>query len=402
MRCMNRNRILLVILAVGAAFLIFNPFRGSKMQVNRLPRANSETVSSLASYVESHYLTPEAYIIRTFDSHQIVFLGEPGRIKQNVALVQRIIPDLYRHGVRNLGIEYALSSDQKEIDRLITARVYDQALADRILFDYLVIWGYKQYADIFKSAWAFNRTLRPGEPPFRIVGLGVAKNWQYLKTEADAKNPRVLHEVLSNGVPDAHMADIIEKSFIATNSKALIFAGTKSSFTSYANKDFAKTMQAMGFNETESAGNIIHDMIGEKSFTILFHQVWPAADNSHSEYPVAGLIDRLIRRLPAGERNAGFNIDGTPFADLPITRSAFSIGYAHLTLGRLTNGYIIQGPLSGYSPVDPIPSFITPANLQTALADFPGPKPGRISANDLNRYVTNSLTSLARYLGTFE
>ena len=399
---MNRNRILLVVLAVGAAFLIFNPFRGSKAPINRLPSANLDTVALLASYVERHYLTPENYIIKTFDNHQIVFLGEPGRIKQNVDLVRRIIPNLYRHGVRNLGIEYALSRDQQEIDRLTTAPVYDQALANKLLFDYLVVWGFRQYADIFKAAWAFNRTLPKGDPPFRIVGLGVAQDWQFLKTKADAQNPRVLHEVLSNGIPDQHMANIIERKFIATNSKALIFVSTASAFTAYINTAYAETMQKMGFNETERAGNIVHDMIGAKSFTILFHQLWPAKDNSHSDYPVGGLVDRVIKRLPASERNAGFNIDGTPFAELPITTSAFASGHRHLTFGQLTNGYIIQGPIADYSAVAPIPNFITPANLETALADFPGPKPGKVSAYNLNSYIRNSLTNLGSYLHSFE
>ena len=51
-------------------------------------------------------------------SHDIVFLGEFFKIRQNVQLVAALIPRLYAAGVRNLGIEYALSDDQEEIDAL--------------------------------------------------------------------------------------------------------------------------------------------------------------------------------------------------------------------------------------------------------------------------------------------
>ncbi|HUZ18757.1 MAG TPA: hypothetical protein VMV68_10230 [Spirochaetia bacterium] len=398
----NRNSIIIIVLIIGAAFLFFNPFGGGRQGAAKLPRADQQLVQQLSGYVEQHYQTPADYVLSELGSHTIVFLGEPSKISQNVDFVKSLIPQLYAHGIRNLGIEYALSSDQEKIDRLTTGPSYDPKLANRILFDYLVIWGYQGYADLFQAAWQLNHSLPPGAPPFHIIGLGVKQDWQYLVKKSDSQDPAILRQVFANGVPDQHMAQVIEKSILASGEKALIFTSTRSAFTAYRNSDYAQQMKKMGFSETERAGNIIYDMIGSKSFTILFHQPWPTTDVSSDVYPVGGAIDRMINALPADERSAGFSIDGTPFAALPVTNKSFSAGNSGLTLAGLCDGYIIQGPLSSYTPVAPIPDFIDAANLATARADFPGPKPGNISADDLNAFIKNSLTSLGRYYSALQ
>lgn len=403
---MNRNRILLAVLVVGAAVLLFVPLGRGGHGGKPLTPTDTTILTPLIGYVNAHYETPADYVVGTFDTHEIVFLGEYGKIKQNVELVQRLIPMLYNAGVRNLGIEYALSSDQPLIDKLTTAPVYDKSLANKILFDYLVIWGYQGYANLFKAAWRFNRSLPAGAPPFRIVALSVAENWQYIRTKNDANNPNILHEVFARGVPDVHMASIIEKRFLSTGEKALIYVSTKSAFTRYASEQYASSMRRMGFTQTKRAGNIIFGMIGRRSFTILFHQPWPGARSSGkgaaAVYPLGGVIDNLIAKLPADRRDAGFNVRGTVFGKLKLTHSEFAVGHPGMTFGDLCDGYIIQGKLSAYEPVAPIPSFINEQNIPRALSDFPGPKAGNLTPADLNRFIAQNLQNLGRFLSAYK
>lgn len=399
---MNRNRILLVVLIVGAAILLFIPFGRRGRSSANLPGVKADTVAPLVSYVQKHYETPEKYIVGSFANHEIVFLGEYGKIRQNVDLVQQLIPSLYAAGIHQMGIEYALSSDQGSIDKLLTAPSFDAALAKKILFDYLVIWGYQGYENIFKAAWSFNHSLPAGSPPFRIIGLSVAQDWQYIKTKKDAEDPAVLHKVFANGIPDVHMAQVIDKQFIAKGEKALIYLDVRSAFTRYRSSGYAENMKKMGFTQTERAGNLIYDKIGNKSFTILFHQPWPSSGaRVGAVYPVNGAIDHMIAKLPENERTAGFDVRGTVFGKLPLGASDFAKGQKGITLGQLCDGYIIQGPLSGYKPVRPIHDFITTSNVAAAVRLFPGPKVQDLKPENLNRFIAGNLDNLGRYLERF-
>ena len=392
-----------MVLIVGAALLLVIPFGRKRQETASLPSADQKTIAPLVSYVEANYQSPADYVAGSFASHDIVFLGEYGKVRQNVQLVADLIPKLYTRGVRELGFEYALSADQPLIDRLTTGPSFDENLAKKILFDYLVIWGYQEYSDVFKAAWSFNRSLPRGAKPFRIVGLSVAQDWQYIRTKQDADKPEILHKVFANGIPDVRMAQTIEKEILANGEKALIYADIRSSFTRYHNKGYAENMLKMGFSETERAGNLIYDKIGDRSFTILLHQPWPSATSSlGAVYPAGGLIDNVIAKLPSDRREAGFNVRGTPFGRIPLTASDFSKGYSSLTLGDLCDGYVLQGKLSSYQAVTPIADFVTEGNLADAIREFPGPKVENLKPSNLNGFISGNLENLTRFLGRFQ
>jgi hypothetical protein len=114
------------------------------------------------------------------------------------------------------------------------------------------------------------------------------------------------------------------------------------------------------------------------------------------------VIDNLIAQLPANRRDAGFNVRGTPFGTIKLGGSDFAKGNNGLTLGDLCDGYIIQGKLSTYQAVTPIPDFITDANLAQAIRDFPGPKVENLKPANLNGFISGNLENLTRFLGRFQ
>ena len=155
---------------------------GAAAQSSRPSDAPSKI--ELLRYLREHPETPEKYVVGKFTQYDVVFMGEWHRIRHDVQLVHRLIPKLYRAGVRHLGIEFGNYEDQDLVDQLITADTYDERLARKLMFRYFVWWGYREYQDIYRKAWEFNRRVAGdssqvpcGQPPLpHPLGPSPARN----------------------------------------------------------------------------------------------------------------------------------------------------------------------------------------------------------------------------------
>jgi hypothetical protein len=401
---MKRSTLLTVIIVIAAFFLLFDPFRflrGSGSPASP-PAPPQSTLAPLLSYADSHFRTPADYIASSFQSRDIVFLGELYKISRNVKLVADLIPILYAAGIRNLGIEYALSEDQARIDALLASPTYSEAEARNITFDWVVTWGFQEYVDLYKAAWKLDRSLPTGSKPFRIVGLSVRQNWEYVKSEQDLTNPDTVGKILSYGIPDAFMAGVIDREFLAKGEKALVYCGTQHTFTRYRDKEYEKNTVSMKLTETRRAGNIIFDRIGARVATIILHSPWPdQRAKSGLSYPVDGIIDALIRALPPEKKSAGFDTTGTPLGALAVQATPYATGYPSLTLADLCDGYVMQGPLSEYHAVTPIQDFVSEAQKEYAVKNFPGPKPSTITVKDVSKAIMDDAAALEKALRQF-
>ena len=401
----RRNTTALIgVAAIALFFFVLDPlglFRPQSALTR--PRSTAQQMSALSATFERNAKPPRDYVVSAFDSHDIVFLGEMGQIREQVDFVAALIPDLYRNGVRTLGLEYALSADQAKIDRVLNAPAYDEKSVESILFDRMVLWGFKEYADIFRAAWQLNRTLPAVAPPFRIIGLNVRTEYQYLKEAGDATNPEIVKKVFAEGVPDLRMAETIEREIVATRTKALIFTTIQHAFTRFRYKDYAEKSRKSGVAEGRSAGNIVRDRIGDRAITVLLHSPWPDAGSPGGmSYPAGGRLDAFVAENPNGESPAGLTVVGNAVGEIPVTNQSYSYGYSGLTLADMTTGYIILGPISAYHAVTPIPDFIDSTNVATAVQDFPGPNiDARTSAADLNRFIARMSETVGQSLARF-
>jgi uncharacterized iron-regulated protein len=113
----------------------------------------TETKKNLEDYLNTHWKSPEDYVIDKFSDHDIVIIGEVHGVKHDVELIHHLIPRLYKNGIYNLGIEFGSYEYQNKVDELINGKVYDENLARWILFKNNPIWGYKEYMDIYREAW---------------------------------------------------------------------------------------------------------------------------------------------------------------------------------------------------------------------------------------------------------
>ena len=403
-RSMKRNTLLIVVVAVAGFFLLFNPlkwFNRNSNVVNRPAPATSQMTPLLES-AQSRWRSPEDYVIASFSQHDIVMLGEIYKIRQNVELVIGLIPRLYAAGVRNLGIEYALSDDQAQIDSLVTAPAWDESKARAITFDWVVTWGYQEYFDIYKAAWQVNKDRPTGAAPFRVVGLSVRQNWELLKTDRDISDPKIVAGIYAHGLPEVHIADVIDAEFTKKGQKALVYCGTQHIFTRYHSKTYEKNAGSLKLAEVRRAGNILYERIGSKAWSIALHAPWPDPSQKIGlGYPADGSIDALIDALPAEKKNAGWDLAGTPLGALSIKNSTYGDS-ATGTLADVFDGYIVQGPLAQYVTVTPVTDFIVPASVDTAMKNFPGVKLTQPqTANQLNQLIVEDVGQLAKALQQF-
>ena len=397
---MKRNTLLIILVVVAGLAIVVNPLqffaRNSGVPQRHAP--DPRKLSALLQFAESSWRSPGDYVMDAFKGHDVVFLGEFFKIKQNLQLVRDLVPRLFAAGVRNLGIEYALSDDQDQIDALVTAPAWDEAGARAITFHWLVTWGYQEYVDLYHAAWQVNRARPAGAKPFRIIGLNVRQNWEYLKTQKDLQDPAIVAKIFANGVPDAHMADVIDRVFTRAGEKALVFCGMQHIFTRYRSTEYEKSAASMKLDETRRAGNIVYQRIGGRVFSISLHAPWPdATRKSGLGYPLDGAVDALIEALPPEKQEAGWDTAGTPLGALPLGHTVY--GENGGTLADLVDGYVVQGPIRAYTMVTPIKDFVTPENAERAGREFPGIKPAAApTADQMNQTIADDLDALARAL----
>ncbi len=402
---MKRNTLVFIVIAIAAVFLVFNPVKAcqDRNPTVRLPAQNQGALAPLVAWASSAWRSPADAVVRSFDAHDVVFLGEYNWIREHAALVKDLLPALHDAGVRSLGIEFALSANQPDIDALLAAPTWNEAEARRITFAWNVLWGFQEYLDVYHAAWNLNRSLPAGAQPFRIVGLGVRQNWELIQTERDAENAEVLHKVLAEGIPDEHMAGVIQHEFLDRGEKALVYCSLQHAFTRYRSTEYEKTMKEKGFTETRRAGTILSDRVGSRVATLALHAPWPdSSSQTGLTWPVDGVIDSLLLALPAQRRAGGWDTAGTPIGSLAIDSSMYAAGHAKLTLADLCDGYIATGPITTLHASTAIPDFVPADASDYAARNFPGPKTAKFDAAMINTYIVEMAQTLEQALRRFQ
>jgi hypothetical protein len=323
--------------------------------------------TELADYLRVQALTPEAYVVSKFRDHDVVILGEHHFIKHDVELVQSLIPLLYENGVRDLGIEFGCHELQDRADALVTAATFDESSARWLMFQWGSYWPYVEYLALYRRAWELNRSLPPGAPKFRVVGLDYKPRWDLL---TEGMPPGRWQAILFNGPRDAYMAGTIIEEFVKKKKKALVYMGQYHGSTRFETPTYDFEKKRVSEVHSESAGRLVRRRIGDRVFQICLHYPWPSiAGTKAHDYPVDGVLDRLMKDLPA--ERFGFDVVGSPFARLGDHRATYAAGRKDFRFGDFCDGYIIQKPFSEYKGCSVDPLFITRENLAEAVANLP-------------------------------
>ena len=216
-------------------------------------------------------------------------------------------------------------------------------------------------------------------------------------------DPKVVAQIFSGGIPDAHMAEVIDREFVQKKEKALVYCGTQHIFTRYRSTEYEKNAAEMKLSETRRAGNIVYAEIGARAFSISLHAPWPdRTQRIRLAYPAGGAVDALIAALPPDRRSGGWNTAGTPLGDLPVKTSDYAIGSPGLTLAGLFDGYVIQGPIAQYTTVTPIKDFVRPGDADRASREYPGVKSTPLTVEQINQSISDDVQAMGKALAEFK
>lgn len=313
---------------------------------------NSHKKNELVNYLNTNWATPDDYVIKKFENHDYVFIGEYHRIKHDVDLILKLIPKLYENGIHNLAIEFGDYQEQGLVDSLLALPYFDRELAKEIMFKSNPGWGYKEYIDIYKVAWEVNHsdTLN-NKNKFRVVNIGA--KYDPCKEGGAWKDIN----------PDVFMANVILNEIVSKNQKALIYSGNHHAFTKYHQPlyDFKRDTLA-GYNTTRM-GNVVYDSLKVRTFNIYLHAAWVSDSgwNKLSVLPVNGVIDSIMTNLT--NKSVGFDVINTSFGKLTCNNSYYALGYPNFTLDQYCDGYIYQNEFKDYQPITMEENFITNENI---------------------------------------
>ncbi len=350
------------LLLVALSFVFILGFTSQKKEMKEI---SPEEKQELVQYLKEHAKSPEDYVIEKSKDYDILFIGESHRVKHNLELIHNLIPRLYQAGIYNLGIEFGGYEYQDEIDKLITADEYDEDLARLIMFKWYVIWGNKEYMDIFRKAWELNKSLPEGAPKFRVVNLGYRIK----------RSPKIglFFKILLKGDPDVFMGKIILKEFVEKGDKALIFSGSHHAFTHYYQPRYNFEKKKLIKLNKKRMGNVVYHKIPNKVFNIMLHQPWRTKESFEEySYPVDGIIDTVMKEFE--DKRVGFDVKGTPFGKFEGDDTYYAIGYPDFTLSTICDGYIFMNHFKDYEGCTVDTKFITEKNFEEALDYFDEPE----------------------------
>jgi len=328
-------------------------------------------IKAATEYLKQNNQNPKEYVVSKFKNHDIIFLGEDHRVKENVEFVSQIIPELYKNGIHNVGVEFGASEHQKEVDSLINAPEYNENRIRKMMFDYNSGWAYKEYMNLYKTAWKLNKTLPKNAKKFRIINLSYQYDWTGFSGQ---KTPENMKKVFHKGNTEKFRTEIVKKEIISQNEKILILTGLNHAFTKYRQSIYDYTSDNFVRFENGYFGNLVYKDFPEKTFSIILHRPLNNYPN-HQPYlvsPANGAIEKIMKKL--GNQPSGFDLAGNPLGNLKDT-SAFSMGYENFRLLDFMDGYIFLKPLNELSNCTVDEEFfnIIQQNWQEALKTVPDP-----------------------------
>ncbi len=348
------------------------------------PSIDPALQSKLAAWLEVEGETPENYVVALFLDHDVVFLGEQHRVKHDVLLVQSLIEPLYKAGVRVLATEFGRREDQAKIDSLLGAPEWDEDLAREIAFRQFVWWGYREYVDVYRSAWTLNQGLPEGAPRFRILGVNASPDWSLIRTEADRDDPAIKRKVWG-GTSEEDWADVILAA-VDSGEQVLVYSGIHHAFTEYR-QPIVIDGEFRLFDQSLRCGNHVFAALGKRTVTVFLHAPWngPEGYGSRMRHPADGVIDALM--LAERPRPVGFDLDEGPFGELRVEDAVYRHGYEDFRLSDFCDGWIYTKAISEYAGVTTIPGWVHEGNLESARAQSPNPRFRQASVEEFNEGI---------------
>ncbi|WP_298539568.1 ChaN family lipoprotein [uncultured Aquimarina sp.] len=294
------------------------------------------------SYLKEKGVNPITYVIKKFNDYDFVILGEDHAIKDNLDFVDKLIPELYQAGVYTLGMEFGAYEKQPVVNSLLQAKTYNEQIIRDVMYFYNVGWAYKEYMDIYKTVWEFNKRLPSNSRKFRILNVSYQYNWSVF---SGIPTPENMSKVFHMGPPNIFRAKVVDQEIAKKDDKILLLVGTPHAFTRYQKASVSKNNDGFCAFDNGSLGNILYEKYPSKVFSIFLHGPFYNKPNK-TPFLVSPAFDH-IEKIAAlsGNKPMGFDLQSTPFGELKDD-SIYATCYPDFRLGQLFDGYIFLVPFN--------------------------------------------------------
>ncbi|MDC7224460.1 MAG: hypothetical protein PQJ60_12020 [Spirochaetales bacterium] len=367
------------------------------------PAAAKGLVEELALYRDENRQTPEELMDLLWETQDIIFIGEPGKYHETTAFVTGLIPRLKENSVDTVAVSFLNYADQSRIDRLMEGDSFDESLARELLFNNLIMNGYREYLDFMKAVWEENRSLSEGASSLRLLGLNVEQDWSAVQKNGDTENMDIIAQVYAKGVPDTFMARVLTEEVIYRGEKALVYTGLQNSLSRLTVESYEEKMRESGFpDDTRRMARIIRETEGVRSCTVFLHGLWSVEASRYGiDYPLGGVLDSLMDEYEGSEQSMGFFTADTPVGEL-LTAPGTLGAEESFPLSYLCEGYLLLGPIGNYTPFTALPDFINEENFAPAVKNFPGPKEHMPETpEELNDFIAGTALQVSGLLEKF-
>lgn len=298
----------------------------------------STPIDAVAEAVGRSAQDPARFVVEQFQQADLVLLGEDHGVREVLDFVSSLIPALHRAGVFQIGMEFGAEEQQSRIDAVLRAPHYDEKAVRAALWDYNVGWAYREYQDVVRAAWAFNRGLNPDQTPMRVVNLSYRYDWRQFTRRND---PVGMARVFHRGGPDHFRAERVAREALAAGQRMLLLVGLPHAYSSFRPGRFDDLARHFCRHDTEWLGQLLLQRAPGRVRTLLFHQPWPGFDG-RPVLPAAGVLDAAFARL--GDRPCGFSLSQDGAGAVP-DRSGLALCHADLRLADVADGYLFLAPL---------------------------------------------------------
>jgi len=320
-------------------------------------------------YLLDNNISPQDYILAKFKKADIILLAEDHRVKENLIFLGNLIPQLHKKGIFTIGMEFGAYEDQELLDSLVNAETYDENLARQLMFNYNPGWAFKEYMDIYKYAWEFNKNLKKNERKFTILNLSYKFDWSSFSGQ---RTPENMKRVFYKGNTEVFRFKIVEKEILKKNEKILIITGDVHAFTKYKFPFYDYTSPNFVRFDKNYFGNLLYSKYPTKVFSILLHKPFYNYPNKKPLLisPANGKIEQIMSLR--SNQPIGFDLNNTPIGNLPDS-SYYSMGYPNFKLSDFYDGYIFLKPVKKLSSCTIDSLFLNDTNWLLASKNIPDP-----------------------------
>lgn len=176
-----------------------------------LTGAEPARLDALVRYVRARAESPDSLVLRAFESHRLVFLGDVHPAAEPKRLVARLIPELARRGRLDALVLEVPFEQQPVIDVYLRSDPEDVGILVGHPLTLRAHWGAsREYLEIYRAVWSANRA----GARVRIVAADAPRGPPQVGSEREAvaryarrdavMARRILHEVLEPD-PDARV-----------------------------------------------------------------------------------------------------------------------------------------------------------------------------------------------------